>query len=216
MYPVRTTWARRRATVVLVLMVAAFWVAPALTSGKDAKSENPLLRVEKNLGHSVVSGTSSFVACGPVGPNCDANCNGTDCTFFTATSTGTGDGEPGGPFTFTGTATIFFGLNGSAVTVNGAANPDGTPAGFCAPTSGSTHVVFPTGSIDQKSKGEVCTVGSSPDFLGSPTTAHDSSVCISGTGNFAGIQCAGEDTSGSTDGVHFIGRGESAASIPAK
>jgi hypothetical protein len=68
----------------------------------------------------------------PVGPgiDCKADCSGTACTFFTSSFTGTGKSDPGGPFTATGTSTAFFGLNGSALTSNGAVNPDGTSRGL--------------------------------------------------------------------------------------
>jgi len=116
----------------------------------------------------------------------------------------------GGPFTFTGTSTGFFGLFGSALTANGAVNPDGTRAGVCVPTFGSGHTVFANGTIDTEAKGESCCVGTSCGAvgLGPPITGHESSVCISGTGKFAGIQCSAEDTSSSIDAVHSIGRGE--------
>ena len=52
-------------------------------------------------------------------------------------------------------------------------------------------------------------MGSNATFLGPPITSHESSVAISGTGKFAGVQCSGEDTASSIDGVHIIGRGES-------
>jgi hypothetical protein len=199
MYPVRASLLRWGVTLAFAIMLCAWFVAPTLA--QDLK-----------LGHAVSSGTSSFVSCGPLGPgiDCKADCSGTQCTFFTATIKGTAKADPGGPQTFTGISTVFFGLNGLAVTVNGTANPDGTPGGLCVPSSGSTHVVTPNGTIDLKSTGEVCSVGATADFLGSPTTAFDHSVCISGTGKFAGIQCSGSNTSSSYDGVHFIGFGESA------
>ena len=50
--------------------------------------------------------------------------------------------------------------------------------------------------------------------LGPPVTAHDSSVCISGTGKFAGIQCSGKDTASSIDSVHIISRGETVREKP--
>ena len=198
MYSVRASLLRWGVTIAFAMMLCAWFVAPTLA--QDLK-----------LGHSVTSSTSTFVGCGPLGPSidCHADCTGTQCTFFTSTFKGTGKGDPGGPFTFTGTSTGYFGLNGFAVTVNGAANPDGSPGGLCVPTFGTSHTVFANSTIDNESKGEVCSVGSSAAFLGPPITGHDSSVAISGTGKAAGIQCSGEDTVSSSDGVHVIGRGES-------
>jgi hypothetical protein len=201
MYSVRASLLRGGVTIAFAIMLCAWFVAPTLAGNPDL-----------HLGHSVVSGTSGFVGCGPVGPgiDCKADCSGTACQFSSSTFTGTGKGDPGGPFTVTGTSTVYFGFNGFAVTVNGAANPDGSPGGFCAPTFGTSHVVFANGgAIDNESKGEVCSVGSNATFLGPPITSHESSVAISGTGKFAGVQCSGEDTASSSDGVHIISRGES-------
>jgi hypothetical protein len=207
MYPVRASILRWGVTIPFAIMLCAWFVTPTLAEGNGNKNPN------LHLGHSVVSGTSSFVGCGPVGPgiDCKADCSGTACTFFTTTFTGTGKADPGGPFTVTDTSTAFFGPGGSVLTPNGAVNPDGTRAGVCVPTFGSDHVVFPNGTMDTESKGESCCVGTSCGAvgLGPPITAHQSSVCISGTGKFAGIQCSGEETSSSVDGVHIIGRGES-------
>jgi hypothetical protein len=199
MYSVRASLLRGGVTIAFAIMLCAWFVAPTLAGNPDL-----------HLGHSVVSGTSSFVGCGPVGPgiDCKADCSGTACQFSSSTFTGTGKGDPGGPFTVTGTSTVYFGFNGFAVTVNGAANPDGSPGGFCAPTFGTSHGVFANGTVDNESKGEVCSVGSNATFLGPPITTHESSVAISGTGKFAGIQCSGEDTATSSDGVHIISRGE--------
>jgi hypothetical protein len=204
MYPVRANLLRWGVTIAFAIMLCVCFVAPTLAGGNG--NQNPDL----HLAHSVGSGTSSFVGCGPVGPgiDCKADCSGTACTFLSGTFTGTGKGDPGGPFTVTGTSTTYFGLNGSTVTSNGAANPDGSPGGACAPTFGTSHIVYPNGTIDSESKGEVCSVGPATAFLGPPITAHDSSVCISGTGKFAGIQCSGEDTATSSDSVHIISRGE--------
>jgi hypothetical protein len=199
MYPVRASLLRWGVTIAFAIILCSCFVVPTLA--QDLK-----------LGHFVDSVTSSFIGCGPVGPgiDCKADCSGTACTFFTTSFTGTGKQDPGGPFTFTGTSTGFFGLFGSALTANGAVNPDGTRAGVCVPTFGSSHTVFANGTFDTEAKGESCCVGTSCGAvgLGPPITGHESSVCISGTGKFAGIQCSAEDTSSSIDAVHSIGRGE--------
>src|SRR5262249_22799197 len=150
MYPVRASLLRCGVTIAFAIMLCAWFVAPTLA--QDLK-----------LGHSVVSGTSTFLGCGPVGPgiDCKADCSGTACTFFTTSFTGTGKADPGGPFTVTGTSTAFFGPLGSALTPNGAVNPDGTQAGVCDPTFGTSHIVYPNGTIDSESKGEVCCAGTS-------------------------------------------------------
>ena len=197
---VRASLRRWGVTIAFAITLCAWFVAPTLA--QDLK-----------LGHFVDSATTTFTGRGPVDPgiDCKADCSGTACTFFTVSFTGNGKADPGGPFTFTGTTTAFFGPLGSALTPNGAVNPDGTPAGVCDPTFTSAHSVFPNGTYDTEAKGETCCVGTSCGAvgLGPPTTAHQSSVCISGTGKFAGIRCSGEETSSGLDGVHVIGRGES-------
>ena len=201
MYQVRASLLRWGVTGTLVFTLCALFVTPTLAGG------------ELILRHSVVSGTSSFVAFGPVGPNCSATTAGSDCTFFTSSFKGSGNAVPGGPFTVTGTTTELLGPFSTFpfVSVSGAVNAStGTPTGGCAPIFQTSHVVFANGTIDQNAQGNSCCASSScADFLGGPpTTSHTTQVCISGTGKFAGIQCSGESSGSSSDNVHFVARGE--------
>jgi hypothetical protein len=203
MYPVRTSSLLWGVTVTFVLMLCALFVVPTL-----ARGEGGLV-----LGHSVASGTSNFVGFGPVGPNCDAATAGPDCTFTTTSFSATGKAEPGGPFTETGTQTVLFGLisaDGPFAYPNGAVDSLGNPAGFCAQTFGTAHVVDAKGTIELNFQGNLCCASSSctDPIGGPPNTTQNTSVCISGTGKYAGIQCSGQGSASSTDGVHFVARGE--------
>jgi hypothetical protein len=202
MNPVRASLSRWGVTVASALMLCAIFVAPALAAGDGGLV----------LRHSVGTSTGAFVAFGPLGPGCPPGPTpGPDCTFFTSSFTGSGKSEPGGHFTVSGTTTVLFGLNGFFFTPNGAADASGNPAGGCVPIFQTSHVVYANGSIDQNDTGSSCCGLGSCDGqpLGPPSTAHLSSVCTSGTGKYAGIQCSGESTGSSIDGVHSIGRGES-------
>jgi hypothetical protein len=202
MNPVRASLSRSGITAASALMLCAMFVAPALAAG-DA---GLVLR------HSVTTSTGTFVAFGPVGKNCPGPTFGPDCTFITTSFTGKGQSEPGGPFTVSGTSTILFGPNGGDFLFpNGGADASGNPSGACVPVFQTAHAVYANGTIDQNATGSLCCGLSNCDGqpFGPPSTAHISSVCTSGTGVYAGIQCSGEATGSSIDGVHSIGRGES-------
>ena len=178
----------------------------------SALSALPALAGDLVLRHEVSSGTvTSAGVVGPAGPHCNGTTDFSACTFSTSTSTSTGKDDPGGPFTSTTTTTLYFGLDGFAYTVNGAANPDGTFAGACLPYFSTSHTVYANGTIDKNGTGSVCCAGTScgPSGLGPPTVSHGTSTCISGTGKYAGIQCSSEETSTNSDSVHFIVRSES-------
>jgi hypothetical protein len=164
------------------------------------------------VSHSVsISGPSTFVGFGPAGPNCNGTTDFSACTFFTTAGSGTGKSEPGGPFTFTTTTTTYFGLDDFAFTVNGAANSDGSPAGFCLPFFSTAAAMYSNGTISTNSTGQVCCAGTScgSGGTGPPSTAQSTSVCTSGTGKYAGIQCSEQGSAMSLDGVTTIGRTDS-------
>ncbi len=214
MYRVRIGLLRWTATVAVALMVCALYVAPALAGGDD----------DAKLSHSAGTGITTFVGFGPVGKGikCDPINFGPDCTFFTTSFTGSGKSEPGGPFTQTGTSTTFFGTNFGSITPNGAVlSSVGAPFGDCIPTFSTAHTVFANGTTDGNGTGNTCCAGTPPATLsgpspcsflgiGPPSTVHQSGVITSGTGKFAGIQCSGETTASSSDGVHVVFRGEAA------
>ena len=198
MYPVRASSLRWGVAFALALMLCALFVTPTLAGG------------DLIPGQEVVSGTISFGAFGPVGPNCNATTGGSACTFATSNVTGSGKAVPGGPFTHTSTATVLLGPGpGSFLFPNGAVDSTGNPAGFCAELSGTSHTVFANGTIDANVQGYTCCSSSScPNGVGPPTTTFVTTACTSGTGIYAGIQCSGKESSSSSDGVHFVGRGE--------
>jgi hypothetical protein len=195
-------------TLAAALMAWAFHVSPALAWGYG----------EFPLSQSVASGTSTFVGFGPVGTNCKTATGGSNCSFLTSKFTASGKAEPGGPFTETGTQTVFFGMDGSELTLNGSVIPSiGAPIGFCAPTFLSAHVVYADGTSDANATGTICCAASPPGSIkevcgllpiGPPSTTHVSGLCTSGTGVYAGTQCTSESTASSLDGVHFITRAE--------
>jgi len=198
MYPVRASSLRWVVTAALALMLCALFVTPTL-AGEDLIP-----------GQEVVSGTISFGGFGPVGPNCNATTGGSACTFAISNVTGSGFFMPGGRFTHTGTSTILLGPGpGSFLFANGAVDSTGSPAGFCAEVFGTSHTVFANGTIDVNAQGYTCCSSSScPNGLGPPTTTFVTTACTSGTGKYAGIQCSGKESSSSSDGVHFVARGE--------
>jgi hypothetical protein len=164
------------------------------------------------LTHSVNAGSSGSPVFGPVGPNCNATTAGPDCTFVTSTSTSSGKSEPGGPFTETDTTTALIGpfSSGPFVSVNGAVDSLGNPAGGCVQIFQIVHDVYANGTIDSNSQGNLCCASNScADFIaGPPNTTQATFVCTSGTGKYAGIQCSGESSGSSTDGVTFVSRSE--------
>jgi hypothetical protein len=207
MYRVRTGLLRLAASAAVALIAYALCAAPALAGGGD----------DLTLSHAVASGVSMFGAFGPVGTGCDASTAGSNCTFFTTTFTTKGKAEPGGPFTQTGTSTVYFGLNGSALTFAASLTLLGAPVGFCAPTFVTAHTVFANGTNDVNASGTICCTASPPTSpsavcgalpIGPPSTTQTSGTCIGGTGKYAGTQCSSQATSSSSDGVHFIVRGE--------
>jgi hypothetical protein len=199
MYSVRATSLQWGVTLALALLLCALFVTPARAGGGLISNQ------------STISGTSSFGAYGPVGPGCSATTGGPDCTFATSNSTGSGNAVPGGPFTETSTATVLLGPGpGSFPFPNGAVDSLGNPAGYCAEFVGTSHDVYANGTIDMNEQGYTCCSSSScPNGVGPPTTNFATSNCISGTGKFAGMQCSGEGSNSSSDGVHFVGGGES-------
>ena len=201
MYPIRASSLRWGVALALALMLCALFVTPTL-AGEDLIP-----------GQEVVSGTISFGGFGPVGPNCNATTGGTGCTFAISNVTGSGKAVPGGRFTHTSTATILLGPGpGSFLYPNGAVDSTGSPAGFCAELFGTSHTVFANGTIDGNAQGYTCCSSSScPNVLGPPSTTFITTVCTSGTGKYAGIQCSGKESSSSSDGVHFLARGEGAS-----
>ena len=214
MYLVRSSWRRWEVTAGLALMLCALFVIPALAGAAAPPPPpppppppgSPLI-----LRQSVISGTSSFGAYGPVGPGCSSTTGGPDCTFATSNSTGNGNASPGGSFTDTTSATILLGPGpGSQLFPNGSVDSTGSPAGYCAEFVGTSHDVYATGgTIDTNSRGYTCCSSSScPNGLGPPSTNFATTVCVSGTGIFAGIQCSGEGSNSSSDDVHFLGGGE--------
>jgi len=205
---IRSKLFRWAATVAAALLLWTLRTAPAL-AGNDS---NLTIR------HAVAAGTSTFVGFGPVGPGCDATTAGADCTFFTSTFTASGKSEPGGPFTQTGTSTVFFGAGGSNLTFAGSVVTSvGAPVGFCSPTFLTAQTKYANGTIDLNATGTVCCTASPPSSpiavcgplpIGPPSTTNESGTCTSGTGKYAGIQCSTESTASTTDGVHFLSRGE--------
>jgi hypothetical protein len=200
MYPVRFSSLRWGVTAALALMLCALFASPTLAGGSPGVNLNPTLEV--------VSGTTTFGAFGPVGPDCDATTRGSGCTFVTSITTGSGFAVPGGPFTHTTNATALLGPGpGSFLFPNGAVDSTGSPIGFCADT---VHTVFSNGTIDGNAQGYTCCSSSSscPNGVGPPTTTFVTTACTSGTGKYAGIQCSGKESSSSSDGVHYVARGE--------
>ncbi len=153
MYSNKTMLFRRSPVLTFALMLCALCALPT-------RAGDLVLR------HEVSSGSSTFVSFGPLGPKCDGVTVFDDCTFFTTTSTSSGKDDPGGPFTATGTTTLYFGLNDFAYTVNGASNPDGTPGGFCLPVFGTSHAVYANGTIDTNTQGSVCCAAGSSGSCG--------------------------------------------------
>jgi hypothetical protein len=201
MYPVRASWLRWGVTATLALMLCALFVTPTLAGGSPSVNLIPT--------QEVVSGTTTFGAFGPVGPDCDATSGGPGCTFATAITTGSGVAVPGGPFTHTTNATVYYGPSFSSVFPNGAVDPaTGSPVGFCAEISGTVHTVLANGTIDANAQGYTCCSNSCSNGLGPPTTTFVTTACTSGTGQYAGIQCSGKESSSSSDGVHYVARGE--------
>jgi hypothetical protein len=205
MYRVKRSLLGWAATIMVALIVYAFHVAPALAGDS------------LTLSHEAASGTTTFVGLGPVGPGCNATTGGPNCSFYTTSFTASGNAEPGGPFTQTGTVTTFFGLNGSAITLNGSIYPSiGAPLGQCAPTFSTARTVYANGTSDANSTGTTCCAATPPAAitlvcgyplaLGPPSTTQVSGLCTSGTGKYAGTQCSSESTSSSIDGVHFLSR----------
>jgi hypothetical protein len=229
MYPVRASSLRWGITIAFALVLCALFAAPTLAGGEPwSRQYHPERWAEGGhggpprhagqgrglvLSHSVTAGSSSFVAFGPVGPNCSATTAGPDCTFVTLSSTASGNAEPGGPFTSTGTATLLIGpfSTGQFVFPNGAVDSNGNPAGGCVQIFGTNHDVYANGTIDSNFQGHACCASSScADFIGGPPNISQStSVCVSGTGKYAGIQCSGEQSGSSIDGQHFVGHSES-------
>jgi hypothetical protein len=198
MHPIRASSLRWGVTAALALMLCALLVTPTL-AGEDLIP-----------GQEVVSGTISFGAFGPVGPGCSSTTGGPNCTFATSNVTGKGKAVPGGPFTHTSTTTVFYGPGpGSFLFPSGAVDSTGNPAGYCAEISGTSHSVFANGTIDGNAQGYTCCSSSScTTALGPPITTFVTTACTSGTGKYAGIQCSGKESSSSSDGVHFLARGE--------
>jgi len=202
MNPVRASLSRWGISAAFALILCAMFVGPALAAGDG----------DLVLRHSVSTATGAFVAFGPVGKGCPGPTFGPDCTFITTSFTGSGKSEPGGPFTVSGTGTILFGPNGGDfLSPNGAADASGNPSGACVPIFQTAHAVYANGTIDQNATGALCCTlnGCDGQPFGPPNTAHLSFACTSGTGKYAGIQCSGESTGSSRDGVHSIGRSES-------
>jgi hypothetical protein len=206
MYPVRASWLRWGVTAALTLMLCALSVTPTLAGGKPFGNPGGQLIPSQE----VVSGTTTFGAFGPVGPDCDATTGGPGCTFATNITTGSGIAVPGGPFTHTTNGTVYFGPSFSAVFSNGAVDPTtGSPVGFCAEIFGTVHTVFANGTIDGNAQGYTCCSSSScTSGFGPPSTTFVTTACTSGTGKYAGIQCSGKESSSSSDGVHYVARGE--------
>jgi hypothetical protein len=226
MYSVRARSLRWTGTVALTVILGALFVVRALAGGQSsshqfrpetlpqpARSAQGESARDLVLSHSVVSGKSTNTTFGPVGANCDATTAGPDCTFVTLNTTATGKSEPGGPFTETDTVTILIGLfsaGGPFVYQNGAVDSNGNESGGCVQTFGVAHRVYANGTIDLNTQGASCCASDTcANFIaGPPGTSHGTAVCTSGTGKYAGIQCSEEASGGSTDGVHFVSRGE--------
>jgi len=187
-------WSR---VALVALILCGLLAQPALAGDLVVKQE-------------VSSGISTFVGFGPPSSTCNGTTEFSTCTFFTTTNTSSGMDIPGGPFTASSTSTLYFGAGDFAVTVNGAANPDGTPAGYCLPLFSTTHLVYANGTIDMNGTGSVCCAGTSCGDIGigPPTVSHLASACISGTGKYQGIQCSAETTSTSNNSTNFIVRSE--------
>jgi hypothetical protein len=202
MYPVRARSLRAVCIASALMACASMYTAPTQAGDNGGRLK---------IIHQVGSGSCcTFVTFGPVTGNCNATTFGSDCTFITVGLSGSGRAEPGGPFTETDTETILLGPGNSLLYPNGALDSAGNPSGGCAHVFGSSHQVFANGTIDLSFQRSECCAASvcGGYFTGPPNTAHLTSVCTSGTGKYAGIQCSNQYSGSSSDGVNIIGSSE--------
>jgi hypothetical protein len=124
---------------------------------------------------------SSFAFGGP--PGCNAS-TGAGCTFYRLEGTVTGISVPFGPYSGAVTAKVLF----SSRTPAGGTDANGNPSAFCSPEVGNEVDKFSDGStLTSDFQGlSCCADADSCSAAGTPSVNHDSSVVISGTGQFAG------------------------------